>query len=206
MRSLSVITDSPTFSRAWERERLSDQSSVEQFCEFWHHDWSGGYQSSVVDGVDVDVDELDAEGEALADRNPVHLDSVQCMVDTDAPLSLPMFSFWCLFVFVVCCVFVFGSGTFQSLSLLVCLCLRKPGRQRWRSRASGCRDCERSGSSPFRSGVGRNASSQPTSRLNAGESVVSGYLNTRIINIIIIVNIIIVIIINIITAKHISVQ
>ena len=32
-----------------------------------------GYQSSVVDGVDVDVDELDAEREALADGNPVHL-------------------------------------------------------------------------------------------------------------------------------------
>ena len=32
-----------------------------------------GYQSSVVDGVDVDVDELDAEREALADGDPVHL-------------------------------------------------------------------------------------------------------------------------------------
>ena len=32
-----------------------------------------GYQSSVVDGVDVDVDELDAEREALANSDPVHL-------------------------------------------------------------------------------------------------------------------------------------
>ena len=31
------------------------------------------YQSPVVDRVDVDVDELDAEREALADGNPVHL-------------------------------------------------------------------------------------------------------------------------------------
>ena len=31
------------------------------------------YQSPVVDGVDVDVDELDAEREALADGDPVHL-------------------------------------------------------------------------------------------------------------------------------------
>ena len=31
------------------------------------------YQSPVVDGVDVDVDELDAKCEALAYSDPVHL-------------------------------------------------------------------------------------------------------------------------------------
>ena len=36
-------------------------------------DDSDGYQSPVVDGVDVDVDELDAEREALAHCHPVHL-------------------------------------------------------------------------------------------------------------------------------------
>ena len=34
------------------------------------------YQSPVVDGVDVDVDELDAEREALADGHPVHLNRI----------------------------------------------------------------------------------------------------------------------------------
>ena len=34
---------------------------------------SDGYQSPVVDWVDVDVDELDAEREALANGNPIHL-------------------------------------------------------------------------------------------------------------------------------------
>ena len=34
---------------------------------------SDGYQSPVVDGVDVDVDELDAEREALAHCHPIHL-------------------------------------------------------------------------------------------------------------------------------------
>ena len=36
-------------------------------------DDSEGYQSPVVDVVDVDVDELDAEREAFAHRHPVHL-------------------------------------------------------------------------------------------------------------------------------------
>ena len=122
------------------------------------------------------------------------------------------FFFWCLclcFSFWYFLVFIFflpgdSVSCVVSLSLVQvlfnpCLCPGKPGRQRWRSRASGCRDCERSGSFPSRFGVGRNASSQPTSRLNAGESVVSGHLNARVINIIMIM-------IFIIMAKHISVQ
>ena len=36
-------------------------------------DDSDGYQSPVVDGVDVDVDELDAEREALAHCHSIHL-------------------------------------------------------------------------------------------------------------------------------------
>ena len=36
-------------------------------------DDSDGYQSPVVDGVDIDVDELDAEREALADGDTIHL-------------------------------------------------------------------------------------------------------------------------------------
>ena len=40
---------------------------------FMDDDDSEGYQSPVVDVVDVDVDELDAECEALADCDPIHL-------------------------------------------------------------------------------------------------------------------------------------